>query len=209
MFGAELTHWLHTIPPEAVYGLILFIVSLESLGVPLPGELTVMTGALLASDGITNPFLVAIFAATGAIAGDSIGYYIGYHYGDKLLATLGRWFPRHFNSKTISLAERAFDRWGVWTVFFGRFIAFLRIFAGPIAGSLKMPYRRFLAANASGGITWAFAVTFFVYYVGIAAEQWLHRLSWIGLIAALVIGTAVMYVFTRRLESYINDKDEE
>jgi len=205
MFGVGLTHWLHTIPPEAVYGLVLFIVSLESLGVPLPGELTVMTGALLASHGITNPFLVAVFASTGAILGDSIGYYIGHRYGNKLLAVLGKWFPRHFNKKTIRLAEHAFDKWGVWTVFFGRFIAFLRIFAGPLAGTLKMPYRRFLAANASGGIVWAFSVTFFVYFLGVVAERWLHELSWVGLIVALLVGALAMYLFTRRLESYIDE----
>jgi membrane protein DedA with SNARE-associated domain len=52
----------------------------------------------------------------------------------------------------VALAERVFTRHGVWAVFFGRFIALLRIFAGPLAGSLRMPYFRFLAANVCGGI---------------------------------------------------------
>jgi membrane protein DedA with SNARE-associated domain len=47
----------------------------------------------------------------------------------------------------VALAERVFTRHGAWAVFFGRFIALLRIFAGPLAGSLRMPYRRFLVAN--------------------------------------------------------------
>lgn len=207
MFGAGIISWLHTVPPEVVYGLVLFVVGLESLGVPLPGELTVMTGALLASRGVTNPFLVAACAATGAIVGDSIGYYIGHRYGHKLLDRLSKWFPRHFNERTIALAEKAFHKWGVWTVFFGRFIALLRIFAGPIAGMLKMPYRRFLLANASGGIIWASSVTCIVYFLGVVAEKWLHEASWLALLFTLLVGTIGMIFFTRRFEAYI-DKDE-
>ena len=57
-------------------------------------------------------------------------------------------------------------------MFFGRFIALLRIFAGPLAGALKMPYPHFLAANASGGLLWAGGTTAGVYYAGLAAERW-------------------------------------
>jgi len=62
-------------------------------------------------------------------------------------------------------------------VFFGRFIALLRIFAGPLAGSLRMPYPRFLAANACGGIVWAAGLTYLIWFLGVAAEKWLSRLS--------------------------------
>ena len=70
----------------------------------------------------------------------------------------------------MALAERVFTRHGVWAVFFGRFIALLRIFAGPLAGSLRMPYVRFLAANASGGIVWAAGITYLIWFLGLAAE---------------------------------------
>jgi membrane protein DedA with SNARE-associated domain len=86
----------------------------------------------------------------------------------------------------------------MWAVFFGRFVALLRIFAGPLAGALHMRYPRFLVANVSGAIAWAGGTTAAVYYLGIVAEQWLSRFSWIGLALAVVIGLAVALVVRRR-----------
>ena len=79
--------------------------------------------------------------------------------GQAAVHQLGRRFPKHFSPAHVALAERIFVRWGVYAVFFGRFIALLRIFAGPLAGALKMPYYKFLAANISGGIVWAAGTT--------------------------------------------------
>jgi membrane protein DedA with SNARE-associated domain len=86
----------------------------------------------------------------------------------------------------------------MWAVFFGRFIALLRIFAGPLAGALKMPYPRFLFANASGGICWAAGTTAVIYYLGMVAEKWLQRFSWIGLLAAVLIGLGTAMLVKRR-----------
>lgn len=130
--------WLHTLPPEAIYAAVLFIVGLESLGVPLPGEITLMSASVLASQNIANPWLIWCAGATGAIVGDSIGYFIGHTYGRKFLKITGKLFPKHINRSTIRLAEDIFRRYGAWTVFVGRFVAILRIFAGPLAGILNM-----------------------------------------------------------------------
>ena len=98
--------------------------------------------------------VVAAAATTGAIIGDTIGYSIGHRYGMSLFERLGTRFPKHFGPGHVALAKRLFAKWGVWAVFFGRFIALLRIFAGPLAGALKMKYSHFLAANASGALLW-------------------------------------------------------
>ena len=74
------------------------------------------------------------------------------------------------------------------TVIVGRFIAILRIFAGPLAGALRMPYRKFMPANVVGGLLWTFGTTAAVYALGIAAETWLKRFSWAGLIVAVIVG---------------------
>jgi membrane protein DedA with SNARE-associated domain len=91
-----------------------------------------------------------------------------------------------------------FQRWGVWAVFFGRFVALLRILAGPLAGALHVPYPKFLAANAAGGITWAFGTTFVIYSVGRVAEKWLTNFSWIALAVALAGGVASTLYLRRR-----------
>src|SRR5262249_56179573 len=135
-----------------------------------------------------TPMGVGLGAGIGAVVGRSMGYSVGRRYGLPVFARLGRRFPKHFGPGHVALAEKLFNRWGVRAVFFGRFIALLRIFAGPLAGALKMHYRRFLAANVSGAICWAGGTTALVYFAGMAAERWLERFSWIALVIAIVTG---------------------
>jgi len=121
-----------------------------------------------------------------------------------MFVVLGRRFPRQAGPERLAYAEHVFTRYGVWAVFFGRFVALLRIFAGPVAGALRMPYPRFLAANALGGLAWACGTTAAVYTLGIRAEGWLKESSWIGLVVAVVAGIAVSTVFRRRLEHAVD-----
>jgi membrane protein DedA with SNARE-associated domain len=192
--------FLQSIPPLAVYLIVGIVILVESLGVPFPGEITLVSAALLSSSGVlaVSPLWIAVCASSGAIAGDSIGFAVGHRFGKPLFDRLGRRFPKHFGPKHVAFAERVFTRYGVWAVFFGRFIALLRIFAGPLAGSLKMPYSKFLAANAAGGIAWAAGTTYVIYYLGVAAETWLSRFSWIGLIVAVLAGVAVSLWLKRK-----------
>ncbi|MEU2549329.1 DedA family protein [Streptomyces roseolus] len=191
--------WLETIPAVAIYALVGVVIGLESLGIPLPGEIVLVSSALLASQhGDINPWVLGGCATAGAIIGDSIGYAIGRRGGRPLLAWLGGKFPKHFSEANIALAERSFQKWGMWAVFFGRFIALLRIFAGPLAGVLKMPYWKFLVANVFGGILWAGGTTAVVYSVGIVAEAWLKRFSWLGLVLAVLVGVTSMLVIRNR-----------
>lgn len=190
--------WLDGVPPALVYLLVGLVVGLESVGIPLPGEIVLMTAALLSSQGHVNPVLVAVSAIIGAVGGDSIGYSIGHRGGKPLLDRLGRRFPKHFSPAQIGAAERSFQKWGMWAVFFGRFVALLRIFAGPLAGVLRMPYPKFLTANALGGIVWAGGITAIIYYVGIVAEPWLKRFGYIGLALAVLFGIGSMLFVKRR-----------
>ncbi|MER7956577.1 DedA family protein [Streptomyces sp. NPDC096030] len=191
--------WLETIPAGAIYALVGVVIGLESLGIPLPGEIVLVSSALLASQhGDINPYVLGACATAGAIIGDSIGYAIGRRGGRPLLAWLGKKFPKHFSEANIALAERSFEKWGMWAVFFGRFVALLRIFAGPLAGVLKMPYWKFLIANVFGGILWAGGTTAVIYSVGIVAEAWLKRFSWLGLVLAVLVGVTSMLVLKNR-----------
>jgi membrane protein DedA with SNARE-associated domain len=202
---------LQTIPPLLVYLTVGFVIGLESLGIPLPGEIVLVSAALLSSrhELDVSPLWIAVAGSAGAIVGDSIGYAIGRRYGTSLFLRLGQRFPRHFGPKNVAFAESVFTRWGVLAVFFGRFIALLRIFAGPLAGALKMRYPRFLAANALGGIVWAGGTTMAVYYLGVIAETWLSRFSWIGLIVAAVAGLTIGFIVKRKTERMAEAYAEE
>lgn len=191
--------WLDSVPAVAVYAVVAVIIGVESLGIPLPGEIVLVSAALLSSQhsGV-NPVVLGACATLGAVVGDSIGYLIGRKGGRPLLAWLGTKFPKHFSEGHIATAERSFEKWGMWAVFFGRFVALLRIFAGPLAGVLHMPYWKFLIANLLGGICWAGGTTAVIYYVGVVAEGWLSKFSWLGLVAAVLIGLTSMLILKRR-----------
>ncbi|MER5951441.1 DedA family protein [Streptomyces sp. NPDC001904] len=195
----HIQEWLDTIPAVAIYALVAGVIGLESLGIPLPGEIVLVSAALLSSQhGDINPVVLGACASAGAVIGDSIGYAIGRKGGRPLLAKLGAKFPKHFGPAHVATAERSFEKWGMWAVFFGRFIALLRIFAGPLAGVLHMPYWKFLIANFLGGVVWAGGTTAVIYYVGVVAEDWLKRFSYVGLGAAVLVGLASMLIVKRR-----------
>ncbi|PZG23458.1 DedA family protein [Micromonospora craterilacus] len=194
----DVQHWLAAFPPGVVYLIVAGVIGVESMGVPLPGEIVLVSSALLAATGVIQPEWVATAAAAGAIVGDSIGYAVGRRGGRPLLERLGRRFPRHLGPAHLARAEQSFARHGVWAVFFGRFVALLRILAGPLAGALHVPYRRFLLANVAGGLVWAFGTTYLLFTVGRAAEHWLKDLSWAGLVVAVLAGLTSTWWLRRR-----------
>ena len=195
----HIQEWLDTVPAALVYAVVALVIGLESLGVPLPGEIVLVSAALMSSQhGGINPIVLGACASIGAVVGDSIGYAIGRKGGRPLLAWLGKKFPRHFSEGHVATAERSFTKWGMWAVFFGRFVALLRIFAGPLAGVLHMPYWKFLIANFLGGVIWAGGTTAVIYYLGVVAESWLKQFSYLGLVAAVLIGVASMLIVKRK-----------
>lgn len=203
--------FLATIPPLAVYLTVGLIIGLESLGIPLPGEIALVAAAVLSTrPGLEiDPVWVGAAAISGAIVGDTIGYTIGRRYGMTLFEKLGRRFPRHFGTGHVALAKQLFARWGAWAVFFGRFIALLRILAGPLAGALRMRYPHFLAANATGALCWAGGTTAVVYFLGLAAEKWLARFSWVALITAVIAGIAMTKLLKDRTTALIAQLEAE
>ncbi|TXI39862.1 MAG: DedA family protein [Mycobacterium sp.] len=202
---------LTTIPPLAVYLSVAVIIGMESLGIPMPGEIALVTAAFLATrDALDiNPVAVAAAGITGAIVGDSIGYALGRRFGMTLFEKMGRRFPKHFGTGHVALAKQLFTRWGGWAVFFGRFIALLRILAGPLAGTLRMRYRYFLAANAAGAVCWAGGTTAVVYFLGVAAEKWMARFSWVALVVAVVISAVLTLLLKRRTAALIAQLESE
>jgi len=179
------------------YLVVGLVIGVESMGVPLPGETTLIAAALLASQHEINIYFVIGSAAAGAIIGDSVGYFIGRKAGRSLFERLGRRF-HHFSEARIVKAEKYFHKYGVWTVFFGRFVALLRIFAGPMAGMLRMPYPKFLAANAAGGIAWSTTIGVVAYKIGDNADKIFGQVSVWALVAIAVVAVAAYVVYKIR-----------
>lgn len=173
---------------------IAAIVGLESMGLPLPGETTLLAASYLAATGHLSLPLVIGSAAIGAIVGDSAGYAIGRMGGRRFLERHGRWIG--LSKDKLAKADRYFARHGAKTVFFGRFIAVLRILAGPLAGASKMPYRRFLAANVAGALTWATTMGTLAFFFGKPVAAFLSTMGvWalVGIAAYLLVRFALRH----------------
>lgn len=169
--------------------LLFLLVGVESAGVPLPGETALVASGVLASQSKLNIVAVIVVAASAAIIGDNGGYWIGRKGGRKLLE---RWsFVNKHAQKVLPRAERIFAKHGGKTVFFGRFIAVLRITAAWMAGISRMPWWRFLLFNAAGGILWATLVGLVAYYSGQAAAS---AIQTYGLYAAGAIALATVAI---------------
>jgi membrane protein DedA with SNARE-associated domain len=182
------------------YGyLIVFVgVGIESLGVPVPGETVLIIGAVLAAQGHLAPEGVAAVGFLGATLGDNTGYFIGRRWGRRLLGT--RVVSRLYDPRRVAVAEAFFERRGWTAVFLGRFIAILRIFAGPLAGLHHMPWRTFLLANAAGAATWVGAVVTAGVLLGGNLDRIITLISRGGLIAlGLVVVAGVGLVVWRVL----------
>jgi membrane protein DedA with SNARE-associated domain len=126
---------------------------LESAGIPVPGEtILIIASTLAASTHQLNIFMVAAIAVAAATVGDNLGFAIGRHAGRPLLVRYRHFL--HIGPAVIQNGEQLMLRRGAVTVFFARFIAGLRFLAGPLAGVLRMSWRRFLVFNALGAIAW-------------------------------------------------------
>jgi membrane protein DedA with SNARE-associated domain len=180
------------------YVLLALLVGGESAGVPLPGETALITGSILASQGkLWLPLVIAV-AAAAAIVGDNIGYELGRHGGRRLLTRPGRLEERR--QAFLERGEAFFARHGGKTVLFARWLPFLRVTAAWLAGANRMPWPRFFAWNALGGISWAISVGVFAYLAGDLAVRVLHDAGYVvlALITLAFVGLAVWYVFRRR-----------
>lgn len=186
------------------YWVVFLIVMLESAGVPLPGE----TILILASGyaGVTGELslgLVIVCAAAGAIIGDNVGFWIGRTYGVKFLLRYGKLV--HLSENRLKLGQYLFEKHGAKIVFFGRFVAFLRVFAALLAGVNKYGWPQFLFFNAAGGIIWALVIGVSAYLFG---DQ-MHRVSGpLGVIAlcGVAAGVITFMYFVRREEKKMEER---
>jgi membrane protein DedA with SNARE-associated domain len=181
----------HLISANGYWALFL-LVAAESLGVPLPGETAlIIAGTYAGTTHHLNPWLIFVIASAAAIIGDNIGYWIGDKGGYALARRHGR--KIRLDERKLKIARYLFDRYGGKVVFFGRFVSILRTYAAFLAGTSKMRWRRFLPANAAGGIVWAGVYTLASYLAGAALQRASATITWVLAGATVVaIGCAVL-----------------
>jgi membrane protein DedA with SNARE-associated domain len=147
---AQLTGWLASYGCLAVF----VLVAVESMGIPVPGETMLTVAAVYAGSTQRLPLAAVIVAAAlGGIVGDNLGYLLGRIGGYRLLLRYGRYL--RLDERKLRTGRLLFVRHGGKTVFLGRFVAVLRMWVAVLAGTYRMPWRRFLLCNALGAVSWA------------------------------------------------------
>jgi len=186
------------------YVALMFGIMLENAGIPLPGETALLIAGYLCSDAGGHRLrlgLVIVASFLGAVIGDNLGYWLGRRLARPRLAAGKRFL--FLTPERFLRAEAYFHRYGAATVFFGRWVALLRIAAGPAAGAAGMAWWRFLVANAAGAAVWATGIALLGYAAGPAWEalqKWLGRGAWIA------AGTIVLTVIVWRLVWWVRYK---
>lgn len=135
------------------YALVFAAMLLENAGLPLPGETITLLGGYAAGSGELNGFGVAAAAFSGAVLGDNLGYWVGRRLGWDFMLRVGRLLRQ--SPEQLERLRTSFLRHARKSVFLGRFVALLRVLAGPMAGAVGMPYRQFALCNAAGALLWS------------------------------------------------------
>jgi len=182
------------------YGMIFIGVLLENTGLPLPGETITLTGGFLAGNHELSYWQVLGAAISGAILGDSLGYWVGVWGGWPLLVRAGRLF--RITEAQLERARETFRRNAGKAVLLGRFLTLLRILAGPLAGISGMPYPRFLVFNVIGATAWATTMVTLSFGLGQAMplEQLVAHIGQVGLIGLL--GVVIWGIWSYRRGIY-------
>jgi len=165
---------------------------LENAGIPVPGETILLLASFLAysEHDLRLPWIIVV-ATIAATVGDNLGFALGYYGGRPLLLRYQTIF--RIKDATISRGEELFAKYGAVTVFFARFVFGMRIIAGPMAGVLRMSWRKFLVFNFLGAVVWVSVISSAGYLFGRhwdRLEEGLNRFNVVALIIVLVIAGA-------------------
>lgn len=158
------------------------------MGVPLPGELILITAAAFAAQGDLVIVNVVLAAWAGTIVGGTGGYWIGRHGGAIAIERYGHRFG--LNETRVAKARVFFEEHGAKTVIIARFFAILRMIAGILAGATGMSLGLFALCNALGGLIWAVTFGALGYAFGQnlpLLEHYMQR-GTLGALVAIVLG---------------------
>jgi membrane protein DedA with SNARE-associated domain len=198
--GSFLIGHLRWLFAEFGYFGVSLVLLAENAGIPLPGETVLLFASFLAysEHRLRLPWII-VFGIIACTFGDNLGYFFGHRGGRPLLDRHRRFFRIHIS--TLERGERLFQRYGAATIFFSRFIFGMRIIAGPLAGVLRMPWRKFLIFNFLGATVWVTTIAGVGYIFG---SQWervvgiIDRLNVYVFVAVIVLGAGLWWHYRRK-----------
>jgi len=200
--GQDILDFLRNLIAQYGYWAVGAALLLENTGIPVPGETILLLASFLAfsRDELRLPYIILI-GVCAATLGDNLGYALGYRGGRHLLDRYRNVF--RIKPETIARGESTFAQYGALTVFFARFIFGLRVIAGPLAGVLRMPWKRFAVFNFLGALLWVTVISLVGYKFGKHWDllmEYVERLNVVILIA-VGIGIVVLWWWRGRRRS--------
>jgi membrane protein DedA with SNARE-associated domain len=184
-----MTHSIFDLLRNAVvhygYWAVAVALLLENAGIPMPGETVLLLASFLAysEHELQLPWIIVV-ATLAATIGDNLGFALGYYGGRPLVARYQAFF--RVKDTTIARGESLFARFGAVTVFFARFVFGMRIVAGPMAGVLRMPWRKFFLFNFLGAVVWVTVISGAGYLFGQHWNRLEHYLKRFDIAIAVV-----------------------
>lgn len=194
-FFADLVAFIAAYPHLAYAAILLLALSesLPAIGVFIPGTAAILAVSALVPSGVVKLWPLLGAATIGAIIGDGLSFWIGYRYHREILE---RW-PLNRHPELIARSKEFFERHGDMSVFIARFTPGVRAFVPLIAGTLRMPARRFYAANILSALVWAPSHILPAVFVGAAFGLFgaaAKPLAILAVLAVIVIWTAIRLV---------------
>jgi membrane protein DedA with SNARE-associated domain len=159
------TNWLINLVGSWGLAAIFVTMTAESAGIPISSEIVVPLGGALASQGKLSFVLVVAVSSLANLTGSLIAFYLTRRYGERVvLSRAGRWLG--LSKGHLRLANRFFDRFGLWAVFVGRLLPIVRTYVSFPAGVSKMGYLWFSVATLAGAIPWNFVLAYAGFQLG-------------------------------------------
>jgi len=188
---------IQSLPSGLVYTVVALLVFGEAalfIGFVLPGETSVIIAGVVASQGRVNIVALCVLVVVAAILGDTVGYFVGQHWGSRILEI--RLLQRRHQD--VERAMEGLRQRGPIYVFLARFTAFLRAVMPGLAGLSRMQYRRFFVANASGALIWGVAYSLLGYFAGTALTRIERYASWFGIAMLIVLIAIIVTIYFLR-----------
>ncbi len=193
---ASFFHEIHRYVGDYGYAAIIIGLVVEHLGLPVPGETLLITGAALASRGTLDIRLLLPLAWLAAVIGNTIGFLIGRTGGQRLLIRHGDRFG--ITHERLVKVQGFVQRYGAVVLIFARFIVVARQLSGIAAGSLDMHWLRFTLYNAIGAALWVGFWGLLAYWLGRRVFDYLHELAGMEPVlltaAGIAIAAVIVYV---------------
>lgn len=195
-----MTQWLISLVGSWGLPAIFVTMTGESAGLPISSEIVVPLGGALASQGKLNFVLVVLVSSLANLTGSLIAFWLTRRFGERVvLSRFGRLMG--LSRGHLRLANRFFERFGLWAVFVGRLLPIVRTYISFPAGVSRMGYVWFTIATMAGAIPWNFVLTYAGFKLGEHYETVAATLSPFAIPIAIgvVILLGVAWWFGRRL----------